>query len=152
MNIKYTKPYEIVFKIWFRGRIMTTKYDKMVTYITEGRTEPFMENIVRNRINELLAQNNLSAHSFAVKHDMNVSTITDIVAGRCNPRIDTLRKIADAFDVEVVDLFCKPREKDEWSNDTFIVEIRRRAADYDERFKGRVLGYMDRLADEMVGE
>lgn len=108
-----------------------------------------MENIVRNRINELLAQRNLSAHSFAVKYDMNVSTVTDIVAGRCNPRIDTLQKIADAFGVEVVELFYEPREKEQWSDDVFMVEIRRRAADYDAHFKGRVLGYMDRLADEM---
>ncbi len=108
-----------------------------------------MDNIVRNRINELLAERNMSAHSFAVKYDMNVCTVRDIVAGRCNPRIDTLIKIADALDVQVVELFYEPQEKETWNDDMFLIEIRQRAADYDAHYKGRVLGYMDRLADEM---
>lgn len=106
---------------------------------------------MRNRINQLLAENNMTAHSFAVTYDFTVSTITDIVAGRSNPRIATLKKIADAFGVEVVELFYEPEEKEKWSDDVFIAEVSRRAADYDAHFMGRVIGYMDRLADE-IGE
>lgn len=75
-------------------------------------------------------------------------SISDILEGRSNPKIDTLKKIAECLEISMAELLCEPEEID-------MVRVKRadcqemcdRICSYDEVTRNRVLGYMDCLSD-----
>lgn len=107
-----------------------------------------MEYAIGKRLNEILARQNKSPHSFALENDMNVSTITDIASGRTMPRVDTIIKIAKGLNVDVRELFTTSSDVKLLDNNEFLREVHRRSAGYDVVCMGMVLGYMARVAEE----
>lgn len=57
------------------------------------------------RIKELRAARDMSQEQLAERMDANVSYISSVERGRENPTLDFMAKLADALEVELVDLF-----------------------------------------------
>ena len=62
-------------------------------------------------IRRIRKQKGVSQIELADQFDADSPTISRIEAGNTNPTIITLKKIADALDVEVVDLVAIPKKK-----------------------------------------
>lgn len=68
--------------------------------------------LVGARINELRKTQGLSLRKLASMVNMDYAYICNIESGRANPTLDSLSKIADGLDVEVVELFRDDSETD----------------------------------------
>lgn len=61
---------------------------------------------VINRINQLLAEQNLTANALAYKSGISQSTIKSILNSESvNPGIVTIKKLCDGFEISIVDFF-----------------------------------------------
>lgn len=62
--------------------------------------------VIGNRIIELCSERDLSINKLAKLSNVAVSTIDNIVNGRCsNPRIFTIKKICEGFGMSVIEFF-----------------------------------------------
>lgn len=75
---------------------------------------------IGDKIRELRKNNKLTLKELSERTELSISFISDIENGRRNPRLENLRKIADAFNVEVGELLDE--------NEHFI--IKENPADY----------------------
>ena len=65
---------------------------------------------VHEKLKQIVKYRGLTAHGFAIRYGFNVSTISDILEGRSNPKIDTLTKIAECLEISMAELLCEPEE------------------------------------------
>lgn len=101
-----------------------------------------MDQTVINNLYRLLKKEDLTPHGFAIKYSMNVRTVTNIFQGNCNPRTDTLEQIAKCFNTTVAELYEDNDKKE-------TTDIQKRFEKYDTYQQGCIVGYMDRLDDEL---
>lgn len=103
---------------------------------------------VHEKLKQIVLDRGLTAHGFAIKYGFNVSTISDILEGRSNPKIDTVKKIAECLEVSMAELLCEPDEIETAKcKRTACQEMCERICNYDEVTRNRILGYMDCLSD-----
>lgn len=98
------------------------------------------------RMKALVSARGLTAHGFAIKYGFNVSTISDIIEGRSNPKLDTVEKIAESLDVSVAELLCEQEELEEVTvKNATCQAMCERICNYDEISRNRLLGYIQDL-------
>lgn len=101
---------------------------------------------VNERLKQIITDRGLTPHGFAIQYGFNASTISDIMEGRSNPKINTLIEIADSLEMSMAELLCDSEEiemvKEKRENCKKMCE---RICNYDEVTRNRVLGYMDCL-------
>ncbi|MCI6204852.1 MAG: helix-turn-helix domain-containing protein [Lachnospiraceae bacterium] len=103
---------------------------------------------VQDRLKKIVSDRGLTAHGFAIKYGFNVSTISDILEGRSNPKIDTLSKIAECLEISLAELLCEPEEIEMAKcKRTDCQKMCERIYNFDEGTRNRVLGYMDCLSE-----
>ena len=103
---------------------------------------------VHERLKQIVSDRGLTIHGFAIKYGFNVSTISDIMQGRSNPKIDTLKKISECLEISMAELLCEPEEIEMVKcKRTACQEMCERICNYDEVTRNRILGYMDCLSD-----
>lgn len=101
--------------------------------------KPFHE-----KLKELVSARGLTAHGFAIKYGFNVSTISDIIEGRSNPKLDTVMKIAECLDISIAELLCDPGELVALDEKRAMCNAMcKRICNYDDISRSRLLGYMD---------
>lgn len=106
--------------------------------------KPFHE-----KLKELVSARGLTAHGFAIKYGFNVSTISDIIEGRSNPKLDTVMKIAECLDISIAELLCDPGELVALDEKRAICNAMcKRICNYDDLSRSRLLGYMDCIDDD----
>jgi transcriptional regulator with XRE-family HTH domain len=67
---------------------------------------------IGRRVLELLAERRLTQERLAFENDVPKATIANLARGLARPSIVTLKKIADGLDVELLDLFTRPRDSE----------------------------------------
>lgn len=76
------------------------------------RHVPYMEHLSMLRIRQLRERKGVSLRELARRSGLGVATLSRIESGEANPRLSTLRQLADVLEVSVTELFVKsPRIK-----------------------------------------
>jgi transcriptional regulator with XRE-family HTH domain len=68
--------------------------------------KPYFGRLKKN-ILALAGQKGLTLEKLAIETDLSKSFISEFLAGKSSPSLETLKKIANALDVDVVDLLNK---------------------------------------------
>ena len=71
------------------------------------------------RLRLIRKENKLTLKDLSQLADLSVPYLSDMERGVVNPSVDTLQKVAKAYDVKVADLFIGVEDMDESQSDTY---------------------------------